>query len=46
MQPLLDAWRGLRIQAAKLSRQLVASARASEQCQLLATIPGIGAVTA
>ena len=29
-----------------LSKQLVASARASEQCQLLAWIPGVGAVTA
>ena len=44
--PLLEAWRGLRTQAAGLSRQLVAAARSSEQCQLLATIPGIGAVTA
>jgi len=44
--PLLDAWRGLRNQAAELSRQLVAAARVSEQCQLLCTIPGVGAVTA
>jgi len=44
--PMLDAWRSLRNQAAKLSSQLVASARASEQCRLLATIPGVGAVTA
>ena len=44
--PLLDAWRGLRKQAAELSRQLVAAARVSEQCQLLCTIPGVGAVTA
>jgi transposase len=44
--PLLEAWRGLRGQAAELSRQLVASARVSEQCQLLCTIPGVGAVTA
>ncbi len=32
--------------AAKLDRQLVAAARVSEQCQLLCTIPGVGAVTA
>lgn len=30
--------------AAELSKQLVASARASEQCQLLSSIPGVGAV--
>ncbi|MGH9810675.1 MAG: IS110 family transposase, partial [Terriglobia bacterium] len=44
--PLLDAWRGMRARAAELSKQLVASARGSEQCQLLSSIPGIGAVTA
>ena len=44
--PTLDAWQSLRTQAAKLDRQLVAAARASEQCQLLCTIPGVGAVTA
>jgi transposase len=44
--PLLDSWRALRNQTAKLSRQLVAAARTSAQCQLLCTIPGVGAVTA
>ena len=44
--PVLEAWRGLRARAAELSRQIVASARGSEQCQLLSSIPGIGAVTA
>ena len=44
--PVLEAWRGLRARTAELSRQLVASARASEQCQLLSSIPGVGAVTA
>ena len=44
--PVLEAWRGLRARAAELSKQLVASARASEQCQLLSSIPGVGAVTA
>ncbi|MBP2435194.1 transposase [Bradyrhizobium elkanii] len=46
IKPLLDAWRAMRARAAELSKQLVASARASEQCQLLASIPGVGAVTA
>ena len=44
--PVLEAWRGMRASAAGLSKQLVASARASEQCQLLSSIPGVGAVTA
>lgn len=45
IRPLLDAWRAMRARAAELSKQLVASARASEQCRLLASIPGVGAVT-
>jgi transposase len=44
--PVLEAWRGMRARAAELSKQLVASARVSEQCQLLSSIPGVGAVTA
>ena len=44
--PVLEAWRGLRARTAELSKQLVPSARASEQCQLLSSIPGVGAVTA
>ncbi|WP_245499507.1 IS110 family transposase [Mesorhizobium sp. M1A.F.Ca.ET.072.01.1.1] len=44
--PLLAAWRNLRLQAAKLGRQLLAEARRSQQCQLLMSIPGIGAITA
>jgi len=44
--PLLEAWRALRNQAAELTRQLLASARRSEQCQLLMSIPGVGAITA
>lgn len=44
--PVLEAWRSLRARAAELSKQLVAAARASEQCQLLTSIPGVGAVTA
>lgn len=44
--PVLEAWRHLRTRTAELSKQLVASARASEKCQLLTSIPGVGAVTA
>ena len=44
--PVLEAWRSMRARAAELSKQLVASARVSEQCQLLSSIPGVGAVTA
>lgn len=44
--PVLEAWRGMRARAAELTKQLIASARASEQCQLLSSIPGVGAVTA
>lgn len=44
--PVLEAWRALRIQAAELTRQLLVSARRSEQCQLLMSIPGVGAITA
>ncbi|WP_435655293.1 IS110 family transposase [Brucella pituitosa] len=45
IRPLLHAWKAMRARTAELSRQLVASARASEQCRLLASIPGVGAVT-
>jgi transposase len=44
--PLLDVWRSMRLRAAELGRQLVADARRSEACQLLMSIPGVGAVTA
>jgi transposase len=44
--PVLEAWRSVRTRAAALGRQLVASARQSETCQLLMSIPGVGAVTA
>ena len=36
----------MRNRAAELDRQLVAGARESESCQLLMSIPGVGAVTA
>lgn len=44
--PVLEAWRGMSARTAELSKQLVTSSRASEQCQLLSSIPGVGAVTA
>ena len=44
--PVLEAWRGMRAQAAELSKQLMAAARKSEQCQILISVPGVGVVTA
>ena len=44
--PLLEAWRAVRLRAAELGRQLVTSARQSEACQILMSVPGVGAVTA
>lgn len=44
--PMLDAWRGLRMQAAKLDGQLRAASRLDQRCALLMSIPGIGPVTA
>jgi len=44
--PLLETWRSVRGRAAELDRQLVAAARTSAPCQLLMSIPGIGAITA
>jgi transposase len=44
--PVLEAWRSVRTRAAELGRRLVASARQSEACQLLMSIPGVGAITA
>lgn len=43
--PLLEAWRSIRGRAAQLDRQLVAMARQSDACQVLTSIPGVGAVT-
>jgi transposase len=43
--PLLEAWRSIRGRAAQLDRQLVAMARQSDACQVLKSIPGVGAVT-
>jgi transposase len=44
--PLLEAWRSLRKQTAELSRQVLAEARRNQHCQLLMSIPGVGAITA
>jgi transposase len=44
--PMLEAWRGIRIRAAELGRQLVRDARQSQACRILMSIPGIGAITA
>jgi len=44
--PLLDAWKAIRVRTAELSRQLIASARNDTQCQLLQSVPGVGAITA
>jgi transposase len=44
--PVLEAWRSVRVRAAELGRQLLAGARHSRSCQLLMSIPGVGAVTA
>jgi len=43
---ILEAWRGVRKKAAKLGRQLIATARQSAPCRLLMSIPGVGVVTA
>src|SRR5262249_2518241 len=42
--PMLEAWRGIRVRAAALGRQLVRDARQSRACRILMSIPGIGAV--
>lgn len=46
MLPLLEAWIVIRARAAELRRQLLRTARHSEACQRLMSIPGIGAITA
>lgn len=46
IMPLLDVWLSMRLQVAELGRRLVFDARRSEACQLLMSIPGVGAVTA
>ncbi|MDH7974961.1 IS110 family transposase [Sphingomonas sp. AR_OL41] len=46
MMPILEAWRSVRVRAAELGRQVLADARQSQACQLLMSIPGVGAITA
>jgi transposase len=46
MLPLLEAWRTTRLPSAELGRQLVAQTRQGKACQLLMSIPGVGAITA
>ncbi len=44
--PLLEAWRSIRAKATELTRQVLATARQSDACRLLMSVPGIGAITA
>jgi transposase len=44
--PVLEGWRGMRVQVAELTKQLMAAARRNEQCQILTSVPGVGVVTA
>lgn len=44
--PMLAAWGALRERSAELGRRLNSNARASQACQILMSIPGIGVVTA
>jgi transposase len=44
--PLLDTGLAVLARIAQLSMQLIASGQTNEQCQLLMSIPGIGALTA
>ena len=44
--PVLAAWHGVRARTAELSKQLMAAARQSKQCQILTSVPGVGVVTA
>ncbi len=43
--PVLEAWRGIRVRAAELGRQLVRDARQSPACRFVMSIPGMGAIT-
>src|SRR5215469_15574818 len=46
VEPLLEAWKSLRTRAAQLDERVLASARQSEACRILMSIPGVGAITA
>ena len=44
--PMLEAWRGIRVRAAELGRQLVRDARQSRACRILMSTLASGAITA
>jgi transposase len=44
--PMLDVWREIRARAGAMTKMLLCVARQSLACQLLMTIPGLGAITA
>lgn len=46
IQPLLEAWRMLRQKVAGLDTALRSQARVRDDCRLLMTTPGVGAITA
>jgi transposase len=46
IRPLLEAWRMLRQKVAGLDTTLRAEARTRDDCRLLMTVPGVGAITA
>jgi transposase len=46
VRPLLEAWRMLRQQVAGLDTVLRAQAKVRDDCRLLMTVPGVGAITA
>jgi transposase len=45
-EPLLAAWRAMRVQIAALDRKLIEAARGDATCRLLMTCPGVGVVVA
>lgn len=44
--PMLGAWSVARLQAVRLESQIAAQARHDPACQLLMSVPGVGAITA
>lgn len=44
--PILETWSSVRIRAAGLTRRLAATARQSQACRILMSIPGVGIITA
>lgn len=44
--PMLEVWCSTRLQATRLTRQISAEARQNQGCQILMSIPGVGAITA